>query len=65
MRNLHLFTCHISFPESSFSVVTFTTLGYGDLQPTPNMRWLSGIEAFLGAALMAMFIVALARKFTR
>jgi len=48
-----------------FSVVTFTTLGYGDLQPTPNMRWLSGIEAFLGAALMAMFIVALARKFTR
>ena len=48
-----------------FSVVTFTTLGYGDLQPTPYMRWLSGIEAFLGAALMAMFIVALARKFTR
>lgn len=48
-----------------FSVVTFTTLGYGDLQPTPNMRWLSGTEAFLGAALMAMFIVVLARKFTR
>lgn len=55
-----------SFPSSIyFSVVTFTTLGYGDLQPTANMRWLSGIEAFLGAALMAMFIVALARKFTR
>lgn len=48
-----------------FSVVTFTTLGYGDLQPTVNMRWLSGIEAVLGVALMAMFIVALARKFTR
>ena len=48
-----------------FSVVTFTTLGYGDLQPVPNMRWLSGIEAFLGAALMALFIVTLARKFTR
>ena len=48
-----------------FSVVTFTTLGYGDLQPTPGMRWLSALEASLGAALMALFVVALARRFTR
>lgn len=48
-----------------FSIVTFTTLGYGDLKPAPGMRWLAGTEAFLGAALMALFIVALSRKFSR
>ena len=48
-----------------FSVVTFTTLGYGDLKPVPEMRWLAGTEAVLGAALMALFIVALSRKYSR
>jgi len=48
-----------------FSAVTFTTLGYGDFEPTPDMRWLAGAEAFAGAALMALFIVTLARKYTR
>lgn len=48
-----------------FSAVTFTTLGYGDFQPISEMRWLAGLEAFTGAALMALFIVALARKYTR
>lgn len=49
-----------------FSVVTFTTLGYGDLQPTPGLaRLLAGTEALLGAALMALFVVALTRKYTR
>jgi len=48
-----------------FSAVTFTTLGYGDFEPTPDMRWLAGLEAFAGAALMALFVVALARKYTR
>lgn len=49
-----------------FSIVTFTTLGYGDLQPNPGMaRVLAGSEALLGAALMALFVVALTRKYTR
>ena len=48
-----------------FSAVTFTTLGYGDYQPKPGCRLLAGIEAFAGAALMALFIVSLARKYTR
>lgn len=48
-----------------FSVVTFTTLGYGDFHPYPKMRLLSATEAVLGAALMAMFIVSLSRKFVR
>jgi uncharacterized protein YjbI with pentapeptide repeats len=49
-----------------FSVVTFTTLGYGDLHPNGGwMRFVAGCEALSGAALMALFIVSLARKFTR
>ncbi|MFC1805503.1 pentapeptide repeat-containing protein [Planctomycetota bacterium] len=48
-----------------FSIVTFTTLGYGDFAPKPNFRLLAGIEALLGAALIAVFIVGLARKYMR
>jgi uncharacterized protein YjbI with pentapeptide repeats len=48
-----------------FSVVTFTTLGYGDFVPEPYMRFLADGEALLGAGLMALFIVALAKKYTR
>ncbi len=48
-----------------FSVVTFTTLGYGDLHPTESLRLLAAGEALAGAFLMAMFVVILARKFTR
>ncbi len=48
-----------------FSFVTFTTLGYGDFRPVPGLRLLFGFEAFLGAALMATFIVGLTRKYMR
>ena len=48
-----------------FSIVTFTTLGYGDLRPTVEMRWLAATEAVTGMMLMAMLVVSLARKFTR
>ncbi|MBW8015119.1 MAG: potassium channel family protein [Planctomycetes bacterium] len=49
-----------------FSTVTFTTLGYGDIKPTPGFsRLLSSTEAVLGAAIMAVFIVSLTRKFIR
>ncbi len=59
-------TTHDPLSALYFSVVTFTTLGYGDLQPGSGwMRAVAGYEALCGAALMALFIVALARKFTR
>ncbi|MBT3279687.1 MAG: potassium channel family protein [Phycisphaerales bacterium] len=49
-----------------FSVVTFTTLGYGDFRPEPGWpRILCSAEAILGAATMATFIVCLTRKYTR
>ena len=32
-----------------FSVVSFTTLGYGDLVPKPGYRWLASIEAAYGS----------------
>lgn len=48
-----------------FSIVTFTTVGYGDFQPKPHfMKW-ADAEALLGAALMSVFIVGLTRKFMR
>ena len=31
-----------------FSIVTFTTLGYGDMQPLPSMRLYAGAEAIMG-----------------
>jgi len=48
-----------------FSIVTFTTLGYGDAQPlTPSVRFLAGFEAVLGAILAALLVFVLARIVT-
>lgn len=46
-----------------FSVVTFTTLGYGDLQPaTGAVRVVASVEAFSGALLMALLVFVLGRS---
>lgn len=37
-----------------FSVTTFTTLGYGDLQPIPGYRLTTSIEALFGMVSMAV-----------
>ena len=49
------------------SVVTFTTLGYGDWRPTDlwPARFVAMGEALLGASLMALFVVCLARRWGR
>jgi len=31
-----------------FSTVTWTTLGYGDVQPKPDIRLIAALEALLG-----------------
>ena len=48
-----------------FSVVTFTTLGYGDIAPLGIMRAVAGTEAFVGAFTMALFVVVFDKKMTR
>jgi len=48
-----------------FSIVTFTTLGYGDFRPIPHMRLVAGSEAFIGAFLLAYFVVVVSRKIMR
>ena len=49
-----------------FSIVTITTLGYGDFQPKPGLfRLVASIGAVFGTFMWAAFIVIFARKFMR
>ena len=48
-----------------FSVVTFTTLGYGDLTPIGMVRTLAAFEAFIGSFTSALFVVVFVKKMTR
>jgi uncharacterized protein YjbI with pentapeptide repeats len=49
-----------------FSIVTFTTLGYGDVQPVGTIaRTLAGIESFIGALLVALVVFVLGRRVAR
>ena len=48
-----------------FSVVTFTTLGYGDIQPLGRWaRFLATTEAVMGSVLLAMLVFVLSRTVT-
>jgi len=48
-----------------FSVVTFTTLGYGDYSPKPDFQLLITIEAFTGAFTIALSVLVFGRKVMR
>ena len=48
-----------------FSIITYLTVGYGDLCPLGINRWIAGIEGFVGVFLMAYFTVAFVRKILR
>jgi len=48
-----------------FSVVTFTTLGYGDIIPHGLARPIAAFEAFAGSFTMALFVVVFVKKMTR
>lgn len=48
-----------------FSVVTLTTLGYGDIAPVGFSRAFAMNEAFWGAFMMALFVLVFGRKMIR
>lgn len=49
-----------------YSIVTFTTVGYGDFVPKAKdlIRLLAASEAFLGAFTMGLFVFTLARRYS-
>ena len=58
---------NLSFFFSSlyYSVVTFTTLGYGDFTPVGISRAIAALEAFTGSFTIALFVVVFVKKMTR
>jgi len=47
------------------SAITFLTIGYGDYYPSGMIRWISGVEGFVGLFMMSYFTVAFVRKILR
>lgn len=45
-----------------FSMVTFTTIGYGEMLPTGFLRYVAGFEGFTGITLTSLFLVTLAKR---
>lgn len=39
-----------------FSMVTWTTLGYGDFAPAPDLRLLAGLQAGLGYLFLGLIV---------
>ena len=48
-----------------YSVVTFTTLGYGDITPFGFTRIIAALEAFIGSFTIALFVVVFVKRMTR
>jgi uncharacterized protein YjbI with pentapeptide repeats len=49
-----------------FSTITFTTLGFGDLYPADHFtRYIAMVEALSGVCLMSLFVVSLAKRYSR
>jgi hypothetical protein len=46
-----------------FTIITFTTVGYGDITPLNWMKMAVGLESFLGIFFTSSFVVSLSRRF--
>lgn len=56
---------HVFFRSLYFSIVTFVTTGYGDMQPIGMWtRLLANVEMILGSLLLALLVFVLARSVT-
>ncbi|MGE4284995.1 MAG: potassium channel family protein [Phycisphaerae bacterium] len=56
------------FDSIYFSTITFTTLGFGDVFPSPTdsiARALAMVEAFCGTSFISLFVVSLSKHFSR
>jgi hypothetical protein len=42
-----------------FSIITWTTVGYGDFRPTSDSRVFAAIEALLGTIFLSLFIAGI------
>jgi len=51
-------TSHDPLHALYFSIVTWTTLGYGDFQPTEAIRFFAAIEALLGTLIMPLCLAS-------
>lgn len=60
--SLNALTEHGFWAALYFSIVTFTTLGYGDLTPTPSFRLVAASEAVAGLLLSGLFLFTLSRR---
>lgn len=59
-------TVEATLPDALyFSLVTFTTLGYGDFHAIGFMRFVAGLESFMGVFLMSLFTVIVGRRIIR
>ena len=59
----HIFGKFFNFLNSLYiSMVTFTTLGFGDYRPIGYSKAFLAIEAIIGAALIALFVSAFGRR---
>ena len=48
--------------EIYFSVVNFTSLGYGDISPVGFSRFLAAGEALIGVFMISLFVVVFCRR---